>query len=139
MEKTNKFIKEVASLEPGSAPSVAYMEALIMLAREAKKEIDQTKESTYCVLLNSDNMPKNRLQKEVIDFLQTQSRRLIYDLEDYKYTITKFIEYANAKHKNCTPLDVRFYNQSTNVYEDSWGLSLGSTITVSFRIIKMKG
>lgn len=40
MKKVEKFLKHIARLEPGSAPSAGYFEEIILEAREAKTELE---------------------------------------------------------------------------------------------------
>lgn len=77
--------------------------------------------------------PKNKLQKKAIEFLRSESHRLIDSPKIYIESLAREIVRLNVENPRCSPLKFSTYKS-----HDSIGVTLGGQITVAFHIYPVK-
>jgi hypothetical protein len=95
----------------------------------------KTKQIIYLAKVDSTYTAKNKLQKEIIHFIEQYDRQIIMncDVAEYKNTIIKAIKTLNDKYPKCTPAEVHWWTPGYASDElPDWGLSFGGMTIISF-------
>ncbi|HAX49661.1 MAG TPA: hypothetical protein PK605_00310 [Ignavibacteria bacterium] len=95
----------------------------------------KTKQIIYLAKVDSTYTAKNKLQKEVIHFIEQYDRQIIMncDVDKYKTTITKAIDALSDKYPKCTRVEVAWWTPGYATDElPDWGLSFGGKSIITF-------
>ena len=131
MKKIIEFAKKIAAMEPGSAPSAAYTESLIIQARESLREAEQyftennSSEPLYLQLMGSATNPGNQYQSAIYDLLYKKRNRIVPDVESYKKDVIKEIVDLHESFPRSGILHPSFFKTSDIDGHPEYSLTMG--------------